>query len=290
MKKILLVLFAAVILLPNFLIAQNRPPQDIRRVTVTNQYEIKDGQRTGKSMAINQEIKDSLDRVHTILNRDYTTQRVTSHTWNTFDGKKFVRTDEFVNEQLKYFKLFTYTSDSLIDTQTIYLVNPGDTSFYVKLKYKYKNKKPVQIDAVDIKGKKAYTSKSVYDVNGTEIKRTVKTKKTFAPLDSIVDRTVIVQYDSIARVASETIKIKYLGGKAETKKFSYGYNKKGLLSSIEEFDLNGNLLYKKVLEYNEKRILKFISVYNANNFLIEYYAKRYELYPTRNRRNQIIEY
>lgn len=289
MKKYALVI-VALILLPNFLVAQNRPLQTIRRVIVTSKYEIKDGQRTGKSMAIKQEIKDSLDRVHTILNRDYATQKVISHTWNTFIGKQVVRTDEFVNEQLKYFKLLTYTSDSLIDTETIYIVNPGDTAFYVKLKYKYKNKKPMQIDALDLKGKKAYTSKYVYDINGTELKRTVKTKKTFAPLDSIVDRTVLVQYDSIARVTSETIKLKHFGGQTQTKKFNYSYNKKGLLASVEELDMNGGLLYKKALEYNEKQMLKFISVYNANNILIEYYAKRYELYPTRDRRNQIIEY
>lgn len=279
-----------IVLFFNSLSAQNRPLQDIRRVIVTSQYEIKDGKRTGVSMAVRQEIKDSLDRVHTILNRDYTTQRITSHTWHTFNGKQIVRTDEFVNEQLKYYKLFTYTSDSLIDTETIYMVSPQDTVLYLKLKYKYKNRKPVQVDAFDFRGKSAYASKSVFDSNGTEISRKVKVKKTFAPLDSILEKTIIPVYDSLGRASSETIKIKRVDGRAHTQKFSYGYNKSGLLSSVEEFDEGGKLLYKKTLEYNDKHMLKFISVYNANNELTDYYAKRYELYPTRDRRNQIIEY
>ncbi|HNV51645.1 MAG TPA: hypothetical protein PKM28_02030 [Tenuifilaceae bacterium] len=278
------------ILFFNSLFAQNRPLQDIRRVIVTSQYEVKDGQRTAKSMAVKQEIKDSLDRVHTILNRDYTTQRITSHTWHAFKGKQIVRTDEFVKEQLRYYKIFTYTSDSLIDTETIYLVSPGDTVLYVNLKYKYKNSKPVQVNAVDFKGKSAYTSKSVFDSKGTEISRKVKVKKTFAPIDSVIERTVSPVYDSVGRISSETIKVKLVGGKGLTQKFSYGYNKLGLLTSIEEFDEGGKLLYKKTMDYNDKRMLKFISVYNANNELTEYYAKRYELYPTRDRRNQIIEY
>jgi len=195
-----------------------------------------------------------------------------------------------VNEQLSCYKLFTYTSDSLLDTETIYKVSPSDTALYVKLKYKYKNRKPVQVDAVDLKGKSAYTSKSVFDSNGTEVSRKVKVKKTFVPVDSIIERTVSPVYDSVGRISSETIKVKLVGGKGVTQKFSYGYNKQGLLTSIEEFDESGKLLYKKRLDYNDKRMLKFISVFNADNELTEYYAKRYELYPTRDRRNQIIEY
>ncbi|HOZ14453.1 MAG TPA: hypothetical protein PK784_06665 [Tenuifilaceae bacterium] len=264
--------------------------QDVRRVIVTSKYEIRDGKRTGISMAIKQEIKDSLDRVHTIINRDYVTQSITSHTWHTFKGKQIVRTDEFANERLKYYKLFTYTSDTLIDTETIYMVSPDDTAVYVKLQYKYKNGKPVQVNAVDSKGKTAYSLKSVFDGNGTEISRKVKVKKAFAPLDSIIERTISPLYDSAGRVLSETIKIKFVDGKAQIQKFNYGYNKLGLLTSIEELDEKGSLMYKKTLEYNDKGILKFVSVYNANNELTGYYAKRYELYPTRDRRNQIIEY
>lgn len=288
MRKFPIILL--IFVLPNFLSAQNRPLQDVRRVIVTSKYEIRDGKRTGISMAIKQEIKDSLDRVHTIINRDYVTQRITSHTWHTFKGKQIVRTDEFANERLKYYKLFTYTSDTLIDTETIYMVSPDDTAVYVKLQYKYKNRKPVQVNAVDSKGKTAYSLKSVFDGNGTEISRKVKIKKAFAPLDSIIERTISPLYDSAGRVLSETIKIKFVDGKAQIQKFNYGYNKLGLLTSIEELDEKGSLMYKKTLEYNDKGILKFVSVYNANNELTGYYAKRYELYPTRDRRNQIIEY
>lgn len=291
MKKSLFILFLAIVLSSNYLLAQNRPPQDVRRVIVTSKYEIKNGQRTSKSMAVKQEIKDSLDRVHTILNRDYTTQRVVSHTWHTFNGKQIVRTDEFANEKLKYYKLFTYNADSTIATESIYMVSPTDTALYIKLTYKYNNfRKPIQINATDLKGKKAFQSKSVYDAKGTEVKRTVRVKKNYAPLDSVISLVNVPVYDSVGRISAEVITRKFSNGKTLTESFRYGYDKAGLLSSVETLDGTGKTLTKKTLEYNNKGMLKFISVFDANNTLTEYYANRYELYPTRDRRNQIIEY
>ena len=76
-----------VLLLVLFLVnaeAQNRPPQNVRRVIVTSRYEVKDGKRTINSRAIKQEIKDSLDRVHTILFRDYETLGVYRYIWHYY--------------------------------------------------------------------------------------------------------------------------------------------------------------------------------------------------------------
>lgn len=291
MKKNFLVLFTAIFLFSNYVLAQNRTLQQIRRIIVTNKYEIVDGKHTDIGMAIKQEIKDSMGRVHTIFNRDYATQRVTSHTWHTFNGMQVIRTDEFVNEKLMYYRLFTYNTDSSIATETIYRVNPTDTTLYVTIAYKNNNfRKPIQIDAVDSKGKKAFQSKFVYDSKGTEIKRTVKIKNGYVPLDSVLSLKNTPVYDSLGRIFSEDIIRKYHNGKKETERFKYGYDKVGLLSSIEMLDKDGKLILRKKLEYNNKKMLKFISVFNANNNLIEYYVKRYELYPTRDRRNQIIEY
>lgn len=292
MKKILLNALAFLFVLqPVALFSQTRTPQNIRRVIVTSKYEVKDGKRTSKSMAINQEIKDSLDRIHTILNRDYTTQRVVSHTWHTFNGKLITRTDNFTDEKLNHYILYTYNSDSTKATEEIYRVSASDTALYVKLTHKYNaSKKPIQTDAVDIKGKRAYRVKRVYDNRGTETKRTVKVKKNYVPIDSVLYFTNIPTYDSVGRLSAEVITRKYSNGKTVTESFRYGYDKAGLLSSIETLDATGKTLAKKTLEYNNKGVLKFISVFDGNNALIEYYAKRYELYPTRDRRNQIIEY
>lgn len=291
MKKIALVLFAVIILLPNFLIAQTRTPQDVRRVIVTVKYEIKNGRRTNNSMVVKQEIKDSLNRIHTILNRDYTTQEVVSHTLHTFNGKQIVRTDEFANEKLKYYKLFTYNADSTIATESIYMVNPTDTALYIKLSYKYNNfRKPIQINATDHKGKKAFQAKSVYDAKGTEVKRTVKLKKSYVPLDSVINFVNIPVYDSDGRISAEIITRKFSNGRTVTESFRYGYNEAGLLTSIETLDAAGKTIIKRTLEYNDKEMLKIISVFDGNNVLIENLAKRYELYPTRDRRNRIIEY
>jgi len=271
--------------------AQKRPQQNVRRVIVTSKYELQDGLRTGVSMAIKQELKDSLYRTHTVLNRDYTTQAVTSHTWFTFNGKQIVREDDFLNQNLRSIKLFTYNADSLIATETVYLVKPGDTTFYLKLNYSYEqHKKPNKIIAENAKGKKTITTKSIYDSRGTEIKRTVNWNKSLPPLDSIIHLTNAPVYDSLDRVISEVITRRYVNGATKTSSLKYSYNEKGLLSSVEVVDVESNLYYKKELEYNEKGMLKFISIYDRNKKLIEYYAKRYELYPSKDRRYQIIEY
>lgn len=270
--------------------AQNRPLQNVRRVIVTSRYEIKDGKRTINSRAIKQEIKDSLDRVHTILFRDYETQGVYRYIWHSYEGKQIVRTDEFASEKLFRYSLFTYTPDSLVATQKVYLVNPGDTVHYVTLSFKYQNRLPIQVDAHNSKGKRVYRTKSVYDNYGTEILRQVKVSKGYIPVDSIVNLSCKPTYDTLGRKVAETITKTFADGRKEAKSFKYEYNKKNLRSAVEEFDSAGKLLSRTTLEYNDKGMLKFISVYNSEGQLIDYQALRYELYPSLDRRKQIIEY
>lgn len=270
--------------------AQNRPPQNVRRVIVTSRYEIKDGKRTINSRAIMQEIKDSLDRIHTILFRDYETQQIYRHIWHTFEGRQIVRTDEFADEKLFRYSLFTYNPDSLIASQKVYLVTPGDTVHYVTLLFKYQNRLPIQVDAINSKGKRVYRAKSVFDASGTELMRKVKTTKGYTPIDSIMSLACNPVYDSLGRKIAETISKTYSDGKTEVKTYKYEYNKKNLRSAIEEFDQSGNLVKRTTLEYNDKGMLKFISIFNSDGKLIDYQAKRYELYPSSDRRRQIIEY
>ncbi len=270
---------------------QNRPPQNVRRVAVTSRYEIQDGKRTINSRAIKQEIKDSLDRLHTILYRDYETQVVYRHIWHTFEGKQIVRTDEFANEKLFRFSLFTYTPDSLVATQKVYMVSPGDTVHYVTLTFKYQNRLPVQVEARNSKGKRVYSTQSVYDAQGTELTRRVKAQKGYVPIDSIMSKTCVPVYNPQNQKISETITLLYSDGRKQVNQFRYEYNSKGLLSVVEELSAEGNLITRKTLEYNEKNMLKFISLYNSDGVLIDYQAIRYELYPTLDRtRSRIIEY
>ncbi len=271
-------------------IAQNRPPQNVRRVIVTSKYEFVNGKRTVNSRAIKQEIKDSLDRVHTILYRDYETQLISRHIWHTFEGKQIVRTDEFANEKLFRFSLFSYTPDSLISRQEVFMATPADTNHYATLIYKYQNRLPVKVKALNGKGKQIYVTKSKFDANGTEIERKVIAKNGFSPIDSVMNLICKPAYDSLNRKVAESWTKTYFDGKKETKQYRYQYNPKGLLTIIEELSADGSPITRKTLEYNEKNMLKFISLYNAEGTLIDYQAIRYELYPTLNRHNRIIEY
>lgn len=279
------------LVLSNYISAQNRPPQNVRRVVVTSKYIVENGKRTSKSRAIKQDIKDSLDRIHTIIYRDFETQTIVRHIWHTFSGKQIVGTDEFEDGKLFRFRIFTYNTDSLLAKQDVYMVKPGDTAFYVSLNYTYKDRNPIKIDAFNSKGKRAYKVRSTYDSHGTELIRKVKTYKNYIPVDSIINLTCTPTYDSLGRKVNEQISKTFADGSKFEREYKYEYNKKGLLSAIEEYAPDKRLIQRKTLEYNSKGILKFISIYNSDEVLVDFYALRYELYPTADRiRNRIIEY
>ncbi len=286
-------LFIAINLLllqPN-LFAQNRAPQNIRRVTVTSQYVVENGVRKSESWAVNQEIYDSLGRLHTEIDYDFKDHYPHNYRWHTFDGKLRVKTETFENEKLKQINLYAYNNDSLIVKNTIKKVIPGDTSVFLVLNYTYNAlKKPVKIEAKTEKGKMAYKSESKYDIKGTEISRKVRVKKGFSPQDSIINLTAIPAYDSLGRLVSNKIRYTNLKKEAVSKHFVYSYDKTGNLSGIKELNEKGEQIYREERLYKEKgNRLWQISCYDSADKLIKFTAKRYELYRTRDRKRAELE-
>lgn len=271
-------------------IAQNRPLQNVRRNIVTSRYECIDGKKGTKYRAVHQEILDSLSRAHTILEWDFETGDVYNYVWHIFTGNQITTTCTFRDKMLRTIQNFSYGPDSLLQIETIMKVTPGDTAHYATLYYSYAGKNPVQVEAKNFKGQRICRTKSTFDHNGTELTRRVKAKSGYIPLDSISNLTCIPTYDSIGRKVSETRTTKFFGGKQTTKYFTYGYDDKNLLTSFAEINAVGKQMYRVANEYNSKGKLKFISRYNADDVLVDYCAIRYELYPTRDRRNRIIEY
>lgn len=272
-------------------LAQNRPQQNIRRNVVTSRYEVIDGAKTAKYRVVHQEILDSLNRKHTILEWDFNTGQVYAYVWHVFTGMQITQTCTFRDTLLRVRQDFTYNADSLLANETIYRVTPGDTAYYANLTYTYQGKNPVQVEAKNLQGKRIWRTKSVFDIHGTEIKRTVKAKKGFFPLDSIISMVCTPSYDSLGRVIANSSTTKYFTGKQRVTHFKYTYNDKGLLNSITELNGNGIVLYRIENAYTPNGKLKFISRFNSQDVLVDYRAIRYELYPTNDRRrNRIIEY
>lgn len=272
--------------------SQSRPKQDIRRVIVTSEYTVRDGKRLPQNFAVKQELKDSLGRIHTIIFRDKATREIVSYVWITYNGMQKVKEEEFRDGKMYRFRTYSYTSDTLIDKERVFMVEPGDTALYVTLNYRYDSHgNPVEIKAFNGRGRRVYRAKSVFDANGLELSRKVKVRHHFTPVDSVISFVCKPQYDSLGRVITKEVAKTFANGKRVRFSVRYSYNpKNGLLIGEERFDTDGKLLYRKKFDYNAKGILKFISVFNDQGELVRYFAKRYELYRNSNRRQRIVEY
>lgn len=268
-----------------------RLPLDVRRVIVTNKYVLKDGKNTNVFFPIYQEIFDSLGRLHTEIDFDFPDRYPHNYKWHTFKGKQIVKTEVFENEKLKFVKSFTYTQDSLISTEIDRSIGINDTVI-LTLSYKYNTqKKPILIEAKTIQNKIAYTVKSKYDSNGSEISRSVKMVKGYCPFDSILKLTNKPKYDSLNRLISNVVSIEKMNKKKGIRSIQYSYDNKNNLIQMRQLDKNGKQISREERIYQEKRNrLMSIKYYNASDSLVMWLAKRYEIYKTKNRTEQVIDY
>lgn len=290
MKKYALVI-VALILLPSFLVAQNRPPQNIRRITVTNKYEIIDGKRTSKFKAIKQEFYDSLGQMNSVVYLNYTTGQVESNIWNTYENGVRVLSEEFENGIFKRLIRYSYISKTLIDKEIIYEVVDKDTLLHLTKIFTYNNEsRPIRIEEFDKSNKKVSTVKITYGKNGIELKKIVTAKKGFIPRDSIRSIINSPRYDSLGRLESEQISKVYFDNKKDKEINRYLYDNNGKVIQKTIFDINGNI--KTVFRYkynNSGRVIEQ-SQLNSQEHYIESLAFRYELYRTPDLRYREIEY
>lgn len=291
MKKIVLVLFTLIFLFSNFLLAQTRPIQDVRRVTVTSKCEIVDGNKTNKYAVFKQNIYDSLGQMHTIVQFSLSTGKVESYIWNTFQNGLLIRTEEYNDDKLIQRTDYSYTTKSLINNETVYRVVGNDTVLHLNLKYTYSSQgKPTKINAKTAQGKKAYILLSAYDNNGHEIKRKVNAKKGFTPKDSILEIKNQPKYNTQGRVESEQVYIKYFAGNITNTIYKYSYDDKGNIVQKTETGINGNLLFTYNYKYNSKGKVIVVDKLDSSNKMVESLAYRYENYPESDITRREIEY
>jgi hypothetical protein len=276
----------------NYLFAQKRAKQNIRRVIVTNRYTFENGKPTTNYWPVKQYLYDSLNRLHTIIEYDFKDHYPYNYQWNSFNGKQLYKTEIFVNKTMEKRIIFSYSKDSMLTSKEIYKVSPGDTSLQVILKYKYNSKKkPITITAFTPDRQLAYTSTSNYDDNGTELSRKVKLKKNILPADSIVKLTRKPLYDSMNRLVEETITITKPNNLVIKRIFKYKYDNKNNVIELIENDDAGGLIHREERVFNQKRNrLTEIKYYDSSNTLVNWEANRYEIYKTNNPQSREIEY
>lgn len=266
-----------------------RPQQNAQRVVVTFRYEVNNGERTPNFCVVKQEIKDSLNRLHTILHWNCQTKKVENYVWHTFDGKKIICTQTFSDGQLRLQQNFAYNPDSTLLSERILRIAPGDTGLYATLQYT-RSGNTLRIEALNAQGKRAWVTQSTFNHQGLEISRKTKVCKGFAPLDSIASIRRWPTYDSLNRLCHERIEQKHINGSQTLHQIAYAYNAKGQLVQRTVSDAKGHTIHSERMEYSWGDALKTISKYDASGVLVDYHFKRYEFYPTENRQQRIIEH
>ncbi len=268
--------------------AQPERPQNIYRVTVNSRYVIENGERTSKYFAINQEISDSLGRMHTEIDFDWETHYPKNYRWHYFNGMQKVKTDFFINEKLSRIEEYTFNNNRLASL-TQYAVSENDTSFLIKEVYTYdSNNRIVKAEGYNAKGKRGYRAKLKYDEHGNEIYRKVKGKR-LTPPDSIILLEKNVEYDSLNRISKEVVTINTADKGSTTKAFAYTYTDEGRIAERRIMGSNGKLQKREELTYRKDGRIQQKKIFNENENLIDHLAWRYEIYKTSDRRHRTFE-
>jgi len=269
--------------------SQNREPQNVYRVAVKSRYVLKDGQRTKEYFAIKQLISDSLGRMHTEIDFDWETHYPNNYRWHYFDGQTKYRTDFFENEKLVRVERYKWDSNGKLTELTLEKVTPTDTTMVVKEIFTYNpdgTKKSVV--GYNNKGKKGFKIKFKYDDRGTEISSKVRGKKA-VPADSTMLLTRVPQYDSVGRIAEETLTIQKFSKQPKTTQHKYTYDENGNKILELLMDANGNLIKKTEFIYRKDNRIQQIKEFDPNDNLLDWQAWRYEIYKTNDRRQRVLE-
>ncbi|MFO7924159.1 MAG: hypothetical protein R6U58_10750 [Bacteroidales bacterium] len=271
--------------------SQGIKPQNVYRVIVTNHYLLEDGERTERFYAVNQEIYDSLGRLHTEIDYDRETRYPSNYRWHYFDSLLLVRTEYYVNEKLELRRVFEYNTDTLVTRELHYRPEKEDTLLSMTLDFSLNEQGlPERIVATDSDGRRLYRIRSTFDDMGTEVRRRV-TGRRGDPDDGIrrLDREAV--YDSLGFLLSETVELRMAERTRMEYTRKYRYDERGNRIEMLELDDRGNQVCR--IEYTwqrQRNRLGHISYYDENDQLQKFLAKRYEIYRTTDRRQRIIDY
>lgn len=275
----------------NSALAQKRPQQNIKRVTVTNRYVFENGKKTDEYWPVYQEMFDSLGRLHTEIEYDFADHYPHNYILHSFEGKQMVNSETYKDGNLQTIETITYSRDNLIAQKVYKKINQSDTSIVYILNFKYNIKRnPIEVSAKTAERKTAYVSKSTFDDKGKELTRNVRVSRNYYPQDSVLKLICVPVYDSLGRVISEHLTINKVGGYTLHKSFKYSYDKSNNQIGIIELDKNGKQIHREEKGYKPNRKISWVKYFDANDVLIRMIGIRYDIYPTNDTRFKEIEY
>ncbi len=277
--------------LPLLSYSQGIKPSNVYRVTVTSRYVVENGERTSQFNAVNQEIYDSLGRLHTDIVFDWETRYPSNYRWHFYDSMLLVRTEHYIDENLDRRVVYEYNRDTLVSVELHYRRQGEDTLLVKVLNYSYnKEGLPERTGALNSSGRRLFRVRSSFDEAGTEIRRRVSGRRG-APDDGISRLDREAEYDSLGLLVYEKVRLRMVdrGRKEYTRR--YQYDDRGNIIEMLESDQNGNPVRR--IEYgwqqNRNRLAR-IRYYDGEGNLEKFLAKRYEIYRTTDRRQRVIDY
>jgi hypothetical protein len=270
-------------------LSQGARPQNIYRVTVTSRYVLDGHERTSNFFTVNQEIYDSLGRLHTEVDYNWETRYPDHYRWHYYDSMLIVRTEHYSNEKLDRRVVFEYAPDMLVARELHYNALNDDSPERI-IEYSYNaGRLPARVNALNNRGRKLYSGRFQYDDRGTEVRRRLSGRG--APDDGIRRLDREVTYDSLGRINSEKLSLRMTDGSRRINSNRYQYDREGNIIGLVELDGVGNQLRR--VEYvwqSGRNRLQRIIIYNADDKLEMYLAKRYEIYRSDDRRQRVIDY
>jgi hypothetical protein len=269
--------------------SQGIKPQNIYRVTVTSRYIVENGERTSEFYAVNQEISDSLGRMHTEIDYDWETRYPHNYRWHYFDSILHVRTDFFKNENIERREIYQYSQDGYVTSELHFEFQDGDSLLIREIHYNYNSSGSFQVVAFNNSGKRLYRLKSKFDENGTEISRRVRGRG--IPADNIRRLDRQAHYNSLGLLVSEKVQLRMTDRTRNEYTRQYEYDDQGNITGLLELDKSGNQAYRieYVWQQNRNRVTRILH-YDSHDKLEMFLAKRYEIYTTSDRRHRVIDY
>ena len=266
-----------------------REPQNIYRVRVQSRYVLEDGKRTSTFYAVNQQIQDSLGRLHTEIDYDWVTQYPNNYRWHYFDGLTKTKTEHFVNERLSRVEEFGRDSEGRITELRIFNASPADTILQVRVIYQLNPDGTIaRATGFNSQGKRGFRATYTHDAKGTEIERRVRGKRV-APPDSIMRLSRVPLYDSLGRMVEEKVTTHRVNGEERFEHYTYTYDDKGNLVSRVSLDRLGNVMERRVYTYRHDNRVQLLERFDGSGNLLEFTAWRYEIYRTSDRRHRTFE-
>jgi YD repeat-containing protein len=270
---------------------QGTKPQRVYRVTVTRDNVVKEGELTGQINAVNQEIYDSLGRLHTEIDYDPATSYPNNFRWHYYDSMLLVRSEVFVNERLDRRVAFEYRPDKLVSAEHHFKIDGRDTLLYRTALFSY-NSKGLLTKAVFLSdtGRRLFRVRSSFDSHGTELRRRVGGNRG-EPEDGISRLDRIAEYDSPGLMRSETVRLRMTDRSRSLYTVKYKYDESGNMTEQARYDGGGKLQHRTEYEWQQDRNrITLIKLFNGSDKLVKHLTKSYEIYMSTDRRQRIIDY